>query len=77
MFVKRLALLIVTTAVIGTGCGMSRPAPMPAPKGITPSTRTHRMTPTHKTNKTTPTHKMRKMTPTHKTHRPAPTHRST
>lgn len=33
MLGKRLALLILTTAVIGTGCGTPRPAPSPAPKG--------------------------------------------
>lgn len=76
MLGKRLALLILTTAVIGAGCGMSRPAPMPAPKGVTnrtvrttPTPKTHRMTPIHKTPKT---HKAR---PTHKTLRPAPKHR--
>ena len=62
MFKKQLALLILTTAVIGAGCGVSRPAPMPAPKGIR-TTRTHKMTPHHKS----PMHKMRMPTkPMHK-----------
>lgn len=43
MLGKRIALLVLTTAVIGTGCTVSRPAPSPAPKSTTPSTAANRL----------------------------------